>query len=300
MTCNKVASYSNGGDSTSRRSGNISAILPSSGGRIAIRVLGEYSFRRRLIDGNGMDTHKRTSLHFRAGRIVTRICIGGNSHIHGKRGLTRLSGFHLRRGLSRTRSTLLGTRLRLGSMLVKRKCAPSSFDGMPRRAVGLTGMGDNCRRSGSRCRLAGERARRTALITPFSKVMTGLFSGPCGLTGASRTFYAIVSAHKVRASFAILRGRLTFVGANSGMVVAPCTNKNSCRNDMSRVGPLISTGKVMGMGTTMGKRKGLFDNVGMEMDIGQDLKRRLIVPGATIILHSNGRIIFALGRNGTV
>lgn len=219
--------------------------------------------------------------------------------MQGKRGLTRLSGFGLSGRLSRSRSTLGGSRLRLESMLVDRNCPTSSVDRMPRRAVGLTGIGDNCSRDGSRCRVSGCGTRRTALATPFSKMITGLFSGPCGLTDASSMFYAIVSVRNVRMSFAMLRDRLPLVGGKSGMIVGPCSSTTAMRRkDVSRVGPLMSSGKVIGIGTQIGKTNGLFDKVGMHIDMRHSLKRRLIVPGDTIMLHSNGRIMFALGSKG--
>lgn len=301
VTLIALTTYSNsGGARGGATRGKIRVMLPSVGGRISIVALGGRSFRRRLMDGKGIATGRRTGLHFRDDRIVTRVCIGGKSQIQGKRGLTRLSGFGLTGELTRSTSTLRETQLRLRSMLVKRKCTARSFDGIPRRIVGLTGMGDKCSRDGTRCRLMEERRRRTALATPFSKMITGLFTGPCGVTGASRVFYAVVSARKVRTSFAILRDRLPLLGGNSEMIMAPCTSTASiCRKDISRVGPLMSSGKVIEMQTQIGKGKGLFDKVGMQVDMRHSLKRLLIVPGDTIMLHSKGRIIFALSGKGT-
>lgn len=221
--------------------------------------------------------------------------------IQGNRGVTRLSLFGLGGALMRGGGDLTRTALRVRSILVKRKCTPSGLGIVPTSILRLTGMGDKCRRDGTRCRSTRCSVRRTALATPFSKIVTGLFRGECGVPGASRPFYQMVGAKGVRISFAMLRGRLPLLGIKSGIRVAPCTSTtNMQRKDVDRVGPLISRGKVMHMGTQIGNDGGLFSNVGMEMDIGHSINRRLIVPGATIMLHSNGRIMFALGRNGTV
>lgn len=146
LVLTKVVTYSNrGGRGNSRR--DMRAILPSRAGRIAIVGLGAASFGRRLVDGNGLSTQGFISLGFRSTRPVTGVCIGGNSHIAGKRGLTRLSAFHLTGGATRTGSTLRHTGLRLRSMLVKRNCGLRSSAGMPPTAVRLIGMGDKCSRT---------------------------------------------------------------------------------------------------------------------------------------------------------